>query len=175
MAVAKWLVISEMGKQDEVPHSMKLLKNNLFWPSVSDEVIQKCLIYETNMRQETQVFTVRERDLTPSQLSEWTVCVSPEKPIKLSLWYIITNKPNEVNSDTQIAPPIPSFLLVNAYKEIHLICIKKGGFHTSGTNLHPCPPVDIVPKYRSGWLIHWQLPHSVTATFKQSGIKATAT
>lgn len=100
MTVANRLVISEMGKQDEVPHSVKLLKNNLFWLSVSDEVIQKCFIYDTNMRQETRVFTGRERELTPSQLSEWTVCVSPEKPIKLSSWYIITNKPNEVNSDT---------------------------------------------------------------------------
>lgn len=100
MAVANGLVISEMGKQDEVPHSMKLLKNNLFWLSVSDEVIQKCFIYDTNMRQERRVFIVRERELTPSQLSEWTVCVSPDKPIKLSLWYITTtitttNKPNK--------------------------------------------------------------------------------
>lgn len=64
---------------------MKLLKNNLFWLSVSDEVIQNCSIYDTNMRQETRVFTVRKRELTSSQLSEWTDCVSPEKPIKLSL------------------------------------------------------------------------------------------
>lgn len=73
-------------------------------------------------------------------------------------------------------PATPSFLLVNTYKEMHLICIKKGGCcQTSGTNLHPCPPVDLVTKYRSGWLIHWQLPRSVMATFKQSEIKATAT